>query len=143
MKSSKETGEVEHATARKSATSTSTMKSKGRGEPVLLARRRGGRAIPGRSASCRFCQKHYRTIIFDCRGTGYTASPIMDTTSSSLPRIVPGCWDIKVSRCHAAGFALGGQIAQALAIQRPDLVATLTIAAAGAGNESDRRRVRG
>jgi len=43
---------------------------------------------------------------------------------------------LKVSRCHAAGFALGGQIAQALAIQRPDLVATLTIAAAGAGTKA-------
>jgi pimeloyl-ACP methyl ester carboxylesterase len=31
------------------------------------------------------------------------------------------------------GFALGGQIVQALAIARPDLVASLTIAAAGAG----------
>jgi pimeloyl-ACP methyl ester carboxylesterase len=31
------------------------------------------------------------------------------------------------------GFALGGQIMQALAIARPDLVASLTIAAAGAG----------
>ena len=40
-----------------------------------------------------------------------------------------------VSRCHAVGFALGGQIMQALAIERPDLVATLTIAAWGAGSE--------
>ena len=43
---------------------------------------------------------------------------------------------LNISRCHAAGFALGGQIAQALAIQRPDLVATLTIAAAGAGTKA-------
>jgi pimeloyl-ACP methyl ester carboxylesterase len=38
-----------------------------------------------------------------------------------------------VSRCHAVGFALGGQIVQAMAIERPDLIATVTIAAAGAG----------
>ena len=43
---------------------------------------------------------------------------------------------LKVSRGHAVGFALGGQIAQALAILRPDLVATLTIAAAGAGTKA-------
>ena len=43
---------------------------------------------------------------------------------------------LNVSRCHAVGFALGGQIAQALAIQRPDLVATMTIAAAGAGTKA-------
>ena len=40
---------------------------------------------------------------------------------------------MKIARCHAVGFALGGQIVQALAIDRPDWVATLTIAAAGAG----------
>jgi pimeloyl-ACP methyl ester carboxylesterase len=38
-----------------------------------------------------------------------------------------------VSRCHAVGFALGGQIVQAMAIERPDLAATLTIAASGSG----------
>jgi pimeloyl-ACP methyl ester carboxylesterase len=31
------------------------------------------------------------------------------------------------------GFALGGQIAQAMAVERPDLVASLTIAACGSG----------
>jgi pimeloyl-ACP methyl ester carboxylesterase len=38
-----------------------------------------------------------------------------------------------VARCHAVGFALGGQIVQAMAIERPDLVASLTIAASGPG----------
>jgi pimeloyl-ACP methyl ester carboxylesterase len=43
---------------------------------------------------------------------------------------------LKISRCHAVGFALGGQIVQAMAIARPDLVATLTIAASGAGTKT-------
>ena len=43
---------------------------------------------------------------------------------------------LKIAHCHAVGFALGGQIAQALAIQRPDLVATVTVAAAGAGTKA-------
>ena len=38
-----------------------------------------------------------------------------------------------VNRCHVVGFALGGQIVQAMAIERPDLVATLTFAASGSG----------
>jgi pimeloyl-ACP methyl ester carboxylesterase len=38
-----------------------------------------------------------------------------------------------ISRCHAVGFALGGQIVQAMAIERPDLVATITITASGSG----------
>jgi pimeloyl-ACP methyl ester carboxylesterase len=80
--------------------------------------------------------KKYRTIIFDCRGTGrssktnagYTVSQFSNDCAKLLE-------NLKVSRCHAVGFALGGQIAQALAIERPDLVATLTMAAAGPGSK--------
>ncbi len=42
---------------------------------------------------------------------------------------------LKFSRCHVVGFAFGGQIVQAMAISRPDLVATLTMAAAGPGSK--------
>jgi pimeloyl-ACP methyl ester carboxylesterase len=41
-----------------------------------------------------------------------------------------------VSRCHAVGFALGGQMMQAMAIARPDVVVALTIAASGAGTKT-------
>jgi len=41
-----------------------------------------------------------------------------------------------VPRCHAVGFALGGQIVQAMAIARPNLVATVTMAAAGPGSKT-------
>ena len=57
---------------------------------------------------------------------GYTISQFAQDCAGLLEHL-------KISRSHAAGFALGGQIVQALAIERPDLVATLTIAAAGAG----------
>ena len=81
-----------------------------------------------------FLAKKFRTIIFDCRGTGYSSKPDHGYTIEQFAKDCAGLLEhLKVSRCHAAGFALGGQIAQALAIQRPDLVATLTIAAAGAG----------
>ena len=38
-----------------------------------------------------------------------------------------------VARCHLVGFAIGGQIVQAMAIERPDLVASLTISTTGPG----------
>ena len=38
-----------------------------------------------------------------------------------------------VARCHLLGFAIGGQIVQAMAIERPDLVASLTISTTGPG----------
>jgi pimeloyl-ACP methyl ester carboxylesterase len=78
--------------------------------------------------------QRYRTIIFDCRGTGFSSKPDHGYSISQFAKDCAGLIEhLKISRVHAAGFALGGQIAQALAIERPDLVATLTIAAAGAG----------
>jgi pimeloyl-ACP methyl ester carboxylesterase len=84
-----------------------------------------------------FLSRHYRTIIFDCRGTGYSGKPDHGYTIEQFARDCAGLLEhLEVPRCHAVGFALGGQIVQALAIQRPDLVATLTIAAAGAGTKT-------
>jgi pimeloyl-ACP methyl ester carboxylesterase len=81
-----------------------------------------------------FLSRRYRTIIFDCRGTGYSGKPDHGYTirqfAEDCARLLE---QLKIPRCHAVGFALGGQIVQALAIARPELVATLTIAAAGAG----------
>ena len=80
--------------------------------------------------------QHYRTIIFDCRGTGRSSKPNSGYTVNQFGTDCAGLLEnLKVSRCHAVGFALGGQIVQALAIDRPDLVATLTMAAAGPGSK--------
>ena len=80
--------------------------------------------------------QRYRTIIFDCRGTGRSSKPNSGYTVSQFGTDCAGLLEnLKVSRCHAVGFALGGQIVQALAIDRPDLVATLTMAAAGPGSK--------
>jgi pimeloyl-ACP methyl ester carboxylesterase len=79
----------------------------------------------------RFC-----TIIFDCRGTGRSSKPkgwIRSTIRSDGIALLS---QLKISRCHVVGFALGGQIVQAIAIARPDLAATLTMAAAGPGSKT-------
>jgi pimeloyl-ACP methyl ester carboxylesterase len=84
-----------------------------------------------------FLSQRYRTIIFDCRGTGHSSKPDRGYTIEQFAKDCAALLEsLKIPRCHAVGFALGGQIAQALAIQRLDLVATLTIAAAGAGTKA-------
>ena len=109
----------------------------GQGEPVLLAPPSWWPSDTWKVSVVPFLSKHYRTIIFDCRGTGYSSKPDHGYNIEQFGKDCAGLLGyLKVSRCHAAGFALGGQIAQALAIQRPDLVATLTIAAAGAGTKA-------
>jgi 3-oxoadipate enol-lactonase len=106
----------------------------GQSEPVLLAPPSWWPSDTWKVAVVPLLSQRYRTIIFDCRGTGYSSKPDHGYTISQFAIDCAGLLEhLKISRCHAAGFALGGQIAQALAIERPDLVATLTIAAAGAG----------
>jgi len=84
-----------------------------------------------------FLSRNYRTLSFEPRGTGrsshpdhgYTINQFADDTIELLHVL-------GISHCHAVGFALGGEIAQAMAIERPDLVATLTMAATGPGSKS-------
>jgi non-heme chloroperoxidase len=84
-----------------------------------------------------FLSRRFRTITFDCRGTGRSGHP---NVGYAVGQFANDCIallaHLKISRCHTVGFALGGQIVQAMAIARPDLVATLTIAASGAGTKT-------
>jgi pimeloyl-ACP methyl ester carboxylesterase len=106
----------------------------GKGEPVLLAPPSWWPSDTWKVGVVPFLSKTYRTIIFDCRGTGDSSKPDRGYTIEQFAKDCAGLLEhLKITRAHTVGFALGGQIVQALAIARPDLVATLTIAAAGAG----------
>lgn len=106
----------------------------GRGEAVLLAPPSWWPCDTWNVAVVPALSGRYRTIIFDCRGTGYSSKPDHGYTISQFAEDCAGLLKhLGISRCHAVGFALGGQIVQALAIARLDLIATVTIAAAGAG----------
>ena len=79
-------------------------------------------------------RQHFKTIVFDPRGTGYSSRPHQGYTISQFAQDSIGLLrHLGVSRCHVVGFALGGQIVQAMAIERPDLIASLTLAGVGAG----------
>ena len=107
---------------------------RGQGEPILLAPASWWPSDAWNVGVVPFLSKRFRTIIFDCRGTGRSSKPENGYTVEQFAR---DCIDLLghlgIPRCHAVGFALGGQIVQAMAIARPDLVATLTIAASGSG----------
>jgi pimeloyl-ACP methyl ester carboxylesterase len=106
----------------------------GSGEPVLLAPPSWWPCDTWKVGVVPYLSKRFRTIIFDCRGTGYSGKPDHGYTVEQFARDCVALLNhLQIARCHAVGFALGGQIVQALAIARPDLIASLTIAAAGAG----------
>ena len=111
--------------------------SSGSGEPILLVPPSWWPSDTWKIDVAPFLAKHYRTIIFDCRGTGRSAKPAGGyTVSQFADDALDLLASLSVARCHAVGFALGGQIVQAMAIARPDMIATLTMAAAGPGSKT-------
>jgi 3-oxoadipate enol-lactonase len=107
---------------------------KGSGEAVLLVPASWWPSDTWNVGVVPFLSKRFRTIVFDCRGTGRSSKPNDGYTVRQFAQdAVALLSHLKISRCHLVGFALGGQIVQAMAIERPDLVATLTIAASGSG----------
>ena len=110
---------------------------RGSGAPVLLAPASWWPSATWNVGVVPFLAERFETITFDCRGTGRSSQP---HDGYSVVQFAQDCIallaHLGISRCHAVGFALGGQIMQALAIERPDLVATLTIAASGAGTKT-------
>ena len=88
--------------------------------------------------------RRYRTIIFDPRGTGYSSKPDQGYT---IDQFAKDCLallrHLGIRRCHAVGFALGGQIVQALAIEQPAMIASLTLAGVGAGVKATDGSARG
>ncbi|MGB7946427.1 MAG: alpha/beta fold hydrolase [Candidatus Binatia bacterium] len=106
----------------------------GEGEPVLLAPASWWPSDAWNVGVVPLLSKGFKTIVFDCRGTGRSSKAqggyTVEQFAEDCIRLLA---HLGVARCHAVGFALGGQIVQAMAIQHPDLVATLTMAASGPG----------
>jgi len=109
----------------------------GQGEPVLLLPPSWWPAATWNVGVVPALSQRYHTIIFDCRGTGHSSKPKEGYTVQQFAQDgIALLSHLKISRCHVVGFALGGQIVQAMAIARPDLIASLTMAAAGPGSKT-------
>ena len=106
----------------------------GQGAPVLLVPASWWPSDTWNVGSVPFLSRRFKTITLDCRGTGRSSKPRDGYTVTQFARdCIALLAHLGVSRCHAVGFALGGQIVQAMAIECPELIATVTIAASGAG----------
>lgn len=110
---------------------------KGNGEAVFLVPPSWWPSDTWKVVVVPFLSQHYKTIIFDCRGAGHSSKPKHGYTVTQFAQdCLALLAHLGISRCHAVGYALGGQIVQAMAIERPDLVATATIAGAGPGSRT-------
>jgi len=106
----------------------------GNGEPVLLVPPNWWPCATWNVGVVPVLSKRFRTIIYDGRGTGRSENPAHGYTVKQFAADgIELLRQLGVDRCHLVGFAIGGQIVQAMAIERPDLVASLTIATTGPG----------
>ena len=111
--------------------------SQGDGEPVLLVPPNWWPCATWNVGVVPTLAKKYRTIIYDGRGTGHSDAPKDGYTVRQFALDgIALLTQLGVARCHLVGFAIGGQIVQAMAIERPDLVASLTISTTGPGLRS-------
>jgi pimeloyl-ACP methyl ester carboxylesterase len=102
-----------------------TMRRQDRASRFYSCRLRGGRLPPGTLGLC------LRSANIITR-----SSSIAVERDAAANRRTATRSSNSISRCHVVGFALGGQIVQAMTIERPDLVVTLTMAAAGPGSKT-------
>lgn len=106
----------------------------GSGEPILLVPPNWWPGATWNVGVVPALSKHFRTIIYDGRGTGRSEKPKDGYTVKQFAEDgIELLKQLGVTRCHLVGFAIGGQIVQAMAIERPDLVASLTISTTGPG----------
>ena len=74
---------------------------------------------------------HFRTIVFDTRGTG--RSPVPDDPYGIDDLAVDAAQVLGGRPAHVVGFSMGGYVALTLALTRPELVHSLVLAGTGAG----------
>ncbi|MDE0034782.1 MAG: alpha/beta hydrolase [Deltaproteobacteria bacterium] len=109
----------------------------GAGEPVLFVPASWWPLDPWKLQVVPALSRRWETIIMDCRGTGRSSQPDDGYTVTQFAEDCAALLaHLGITRCHVVGFAIGGQILQALAIARPDLVATLTMTATGPGSRN-------
>ncbi|HEX9453380.1 MAG TPA: alpha/beta hydrolase, partial [Candidatus Binatia bacterium] len=78
--------------------------SQGAGEPVLLCPPSWWPSDTWNVGVVPFLSNRYRTIIFDCRGTGYSSKPDHGYTIEQFAKDCAGLLQhLDISRCHATG----------------------------------------
>ncbi len=109
--------------------------TQGRGESVLLVPPSWWPCATWNVVVVPMLARRYRTIIYDGRGTGRSGKPKDGYTVRQFAADgIELLNQLSITRCHVVGFAIGGQIVQAMAIEQPDLVVSLTIATTGPGS---------
>jgi pimeloyl-ACP methyl ester carboxylesterase len=105
----------------------------GSGDPLILINGLGydlwmwHKMVPGLA-------EHFQTIVFDNRGVGHTDKPEGPYNAQMLADDTAGLLEaLGIPQAAALGHSMGGFVAQALVLSRPDLVSKLILSATNFG----------
>jgi pimeloyl-ACP methyl ester carboxylesterase len=99
----------------------------GAGEPLLFIHGLGA-STTSWQLQVPFFSPRYRVVTYDLRGHGRTARPRGAYSIAQFARDAAGLLEtLNCGPTHVVGLSLGGAIAFEFALQRPDLVRTLTV----------------
>jgi pimeloyl-ACP methyl ester carboxylesterase len=115
---------------------------RGRGVPIVLI---AGTGYPGATWPPAFVEpllERHRVLIFDHRGTGATPVSAEHLSTRLFARDAVGLMDaLGLEAAHVLGHSMGGRVAQWVALDRPERVRSLILAATGPGQFRDDKPV--
>jgi len=107
----------------------------GEGTPLLLLMGWGGSIEDWPKPIIDLLSRHFKTIIFDNRGTGRTSKPKTGYSIKQMADDAAGLLDaLKIPKAHVFGISMGGMLAQEFGISHSDKIIGLVIAAAHCGS---------
>jgi 3-oxoadipate enol-lactonase len=124
---------VNQGTAKVNGTSI-FYETQGRGFPIVFVS--GGGILDRRGWGEQFetFAKHYRVVRYDIRGIGKSARP--QGSFSHSQDLYALLSFLKITRAHVVGLSVGGAIAIDFAIEHPEVVDHLILAASGLSSDS-------
>jgi 3-oxoadipate enol-lactonase len=99
----------------------------GQGQPLVMIQGFAGTHLAW-YFQVRAFEKYFRVITFDARGIDKSATSEVPYTVPVMVGDVTGLMDyLKIDKAHVLGLSLGGLVAQAMAINRPEKVKKLIL----------------
>jgi len=103
--------------------------TKGKGFPIVFVSGGGILDRRGWDEQCHTFAKHYRVVRYDIRGIGKSSRP--EKSFSHSADLYAFLTFLKIKRAHLVGLSVGGAIAIDFAIEHPEMVDRLILAAPG------------
>src|SRR5438067_7655206 len=115
---------------------------KGTGTPIVLIAGTGYPSATWPPDLIAALATHHAVLTFDHRGTGKTPPSREPYSTRLFAADALGLLDaLDLERAHVLGHSMGGRVAQWMALDRPERIRTLILAASGPGQFRDDRPV--